>query len=187
MISLYRVFPWKPDSTESEPGGVFFVSRSKEGQGRHDLPDIDGILYCSLNPVSAIAEFIQGFRGQKISAIHLQRPDDLLVSIVHFELTVARKVINLDDPETLLKHNILPSQVMTRNRKITREIARRLYLTGAKGLLWPSSLESSWINASLFQMRVSGLLSVVGDIRPLSLDLPELEEASNILGISIYR
>jgi RES domain len=185
LISFHRVFPWNPKSPVSEPGGAFFIPRSKQGQGRHDLPDLDGVLYCSRHPVSAIAEFIQGFRGQRITAIHLERPDGLTVALVHFTLSVSRNLINLDDPDTLAKLKIPPSKIWTSDRRVTRDIARRLYLTGAKGLLWPSALESSWINASLFESRTSRFLSVVGKIRPLTLDLPDLLEAANILGVAI--
>jgi hypothetical protein len=185
LIALHRVFPWNPESHESEPGGAFFVPRSKQGQGRHDLPDLDGVLYCSLHPVSAIAEFIQGFRGQTISAIHLQRPDELTLSLANFELRDSNNIMNLDDPNTLVKHKILPSQIMTRDRSVTRAISRRLYVAGAGGLLWPSSLEFSWINASLFESRALPLLSVPAKILPLTLNLPELVEAAGILGVTI--
>jgi hypothetical protein len=61
---LYRVFPFMPSSTATDIGGALFVPRHRQGEGRHDNPEHYGALYATRIPESAVAEQLQGFRGQ---------------------------------------------------------------------------------------------------------------------------
>jgi len=183
-VNLYRTFPWDKSAGERDPGGVLYVPRDKQGPGRHDLPHLDGVLYCSLTPQSAVAEFIQGYRGKRLRKIHLQRPDNLVIALGQIALKETSLLLNLDDPEVLLKHKLRPSGILTHDRSITRALAERLYNAGATGLLWPSALEASWLNASIFVDRSRNLLSA-GKITPLQLTSTELIQAATWLNIEI--
>jgi hypothetical protein len=52
--TLYRVFPFHPDSSADKPGGALYVP--PQGAGRIDNPDLYTVLYLSDAPVGAIAE-----------------------------------------------------------------------------------------------------------------------------------
>lgn len=187
-LELFRIFPW--DKVTRNPfryGGPFFVPRSKQGSGRHDIPHLDGILYTSLELLSVFAEHIQGFRGTALRAEDLDRPDGLVNAVAQFRLEDESNLLNLDDPHVLSRYQIRPSQVMTRHRPTTRDLSQRLYNTGASGFLWPSSLESSWINASLYFQRVQSSLSLSSEIRPVSVEIPEFRAAAEVLGIKITK
>lgn len=159
------------------------MPRSKQGQGRYDVPKQDGVLYCSQQPISAIAELIQPFRGQTIGPAHLERPDHMIMALAHFRLAEPSRLPNLDDPKALVTLKIRPSQVLTHNRSTTRIIAERLFQNGSDGFLWPSALEASWINACLFASRVQSRLSLAGPIQPITLDLAEVVEAAKVIGV----
>ncbi len=182
-MDFYRVFPWNSKSQKSQHGHAFYIARSKQGQGRFDIPELDGVLYCSKDPVSAVAEFIQVFRGQAMMEAHFERPDGLINALACLQYPDSKKLIDLDDPYTLVRLNVRPSQFLTRNRQKTRAISQEVHRKKADGFLWPSALEASWINASLFESRVGSKLSLDQPIRPLSIDMPELQEAAAILGV----
>jgi hypothetical protein len=183
-VDLYRVFPFNPESLKYQPGHVFYVSQKKQGQGRFDIPELDGVLYCSRDSISAIAEFIQVFRGQSITSAHFERADGLTMAIANFQYPDSKKLINLDDPKTLVKFNIRPSHFLTRNRLKTKAVCQQIYKKTNDGFLWPSTLEGSWVNCCLFESRVRSKLSIT-TIRPLTLDMSELQEAAKILGVFI--
>lgn len=186
-MELYRVFPWSPGSKDVEFGGTFFLARDKQGQGRHDIPKLDGVFYCSQEAVSAVSEFIQAFRGQTLTEAHFERPDGLVMAIACFDLESSARLIHLDDPDVLAHLNIRPSRILTRNRDITRAMAERLYAEGNDGFLWPSALEASWINATLFESRVLKKLSITQPAKRLSLETPEVIEATTFLRITLAR
>lgn len=187
-LELFRIFPWDKGTRDPfHSGGAFFVPRSKQGPGRHDIPHLDGVLYTSVELLSVFAEHIQGFRGTALRAEDLQRPDGLVNAVAQFRLEDEPNLLNLDDPKILARYQIRPSQVMTRHRPTTRELSQRLYNTGVSGFLWPSSLESSWINASLYFERIKSSLSLISEIRPLSVQIPEFQAAAEVLGIEITK
>lgn len=184
-MDFYRVFPWDPNAKEGEIGGAFYTPRQKQGAGRHDLPHLDGVLYCSLTAQSALAEFIQVYRGRKIGKVHLRRPDKLVTGMVHFELRNAGQLLDLDDPHVLVRFKLRPSQIMTHDRSVTRSMAETLYASGTKGLLWPSALEASWINATLFAERCRASLTLMSNVAPVTLDMPEIIAAAAFLNVTI--
>jgi hypothetical protein len=184
-VDFYRVFPFNPQSQKFQPGHAFHISRAKQGQGRFDIPELDGVMYCSRNPVSAIAEFIQFFRGQTITASHFERPDGLIIALAEFQYPDSKKLIDLDDPTTLAKLNIHPSQFLTHDRYKTKEVSKGIFRKMVYGFMWPSTLEASWTNACLFESRVRKKLSLNQPVRALSLDMPELREAAKILGVFV--
>ena len=184
-MDFYRIFPFNPASQKFQPGHALHVSRSKQGQGRFDIPQLDGVLYCSRDPISTIAEFIQVFRGQLITSAHFERPDGIIIAIANFQYPDSKKLIDLDDPKTLVSYKIRPSHFLTRNRVKTKAVCQQIYKKAMDGFLWPSTLEASWVNCCLFDSRVRSKLSINSPIRPLSLNMPEVKEAAKIFGVSI--
>jgi len=184
-VILYRVFPWDKASTGSGLGGPLYVPRAAQGQGRHDLPSRDGVLYSSKSPVSAIAEWIQMFRTRPLRSVHFGPTHGLVRALARLELPDTVSLVDLDDPRVLVEHSIKPSELMTHARQMTQKWTARLYGQGHPGFFWPSTLESQWINATLFETRVRDHLKLVGQSQGLTTDMPEVRQAAAALGMEI--
>jgi RES domain len=187
-LEFYRVFDWDGHSSGDEPGGPLYVPRDQQRQGRHDIPDHDGILYACASQIGAIAEVLQGFRGseESIGDDDFKRPGGLVQAWSTFELSDSAALIDLDDPVQLAQRSIRPSQMATsKNRDTTRAISLRLYEEGTDGFLWWSVLEGSWINVSLFQSRVLPKLTLKAPPEVLSTQLPALQQAASVLDFSL--
>lgn len=113
------------------------------------------------------------------------RPDGTRRALAHLRLERADRLIDLDDSRTLVAHHLRPSEVATSQRTVTQRIAGALYDEGAVGLLWWSTLESSWTNTTLFAERVRSSVALVEHPTPLTTALPELRQASEHLGIDV--
>jgi hypothetical protein len=179
---LYRVFPAVPGAATSDPGGPLHVPRFDQGGGRHDNPDVYGALYASRLPVAPVAERIKDLRARSISDGHLSR-DGARLALVAIDDTGLGSVVDLDDPRTLVERSLRPSTVATGVRDVTQTIALSLYREGMGGLEWWSTIEASWINVTLFEDRVAGRLTVIGEPEPLTLDHPAVREAAEAVGV----
>jgi RES domain len=177
---LFRVFGWLPD-TVPEP---LQVPRDRQGGGRHDDPDRYTAVYLAREAVGAVAEAIQAFRGQELTAAALVRPDGARRSLATLDDSDLPPVVDLDDPAILVARDLRPSRVATGTRTITQGIARAIFDGDAAGLSWWSTLESSWTNVTLFRERLPGLPPVL-DATPLTLDHPALVEAAERLGVRL--
>jgi hypothetical protein len=155
-----------------------------QGYGRHDNPDLYGCLYAAEDAVSAIAEPLAAFRGAgPLTAsmlMHLGRP----LALAELELPEDAAVVDLDDPEVLVTERLRPSRIATRTRTVTQELAADLYRAhpDALGLRWWSTLESSWINWTLFDRAADAL--TVTEVSELRIDDPTVREAAALLGLT---
>jgi hypothetical protein len=182
---LYRVFPWRP-GTDPRP---LDVPRDRQGRGRHDSPDDYTALYLARDPVAAIAERIQGFRGQTLTPGVFERADgraDALAELDDEGLATAGRLVDLDDPAELLAAGLRPSRVATGDRPTTQAIARRYFADGAVGLSWWSTLEAAWTNVTLYAERAAAALEVV-DVRLLGPFDPSVVAAADRLGVGLPR
>ncbi len=177
---LFRVFGWPPGS-DPEP---LRVPRDRQGGGRHDDPDRYTAWYLAGEPVSAIAEVIQVFRGQELTAGALIRPDGTRRALATLDDGDVPPLVDLDDPAVLLERHLRPSTVATGVRRTTQRLAAAAFDDGAVGLSWWSALEASWTNMTLFAERLEGPLPVL-DAVPLALDQPALIEAAERLGVRL--
>jgi hypothetical protein len=182
---LYRVFPYLDRAAPEAPGGPLHVPRARQGSGRHDNPDLYGALYCARDPLSAVAERIQAFRGQVLTGRELARPDGSRLALAALDDSGLTGVVDLDDPAELVRLGVRPSQVATRARARTQALARRIHATGAPGLSWWSVLEASWINLTLFAERCAGALAPAGEPEPLKTSHPLVVEAAALLGVAL--
>ncbi|MGH8937074.1 MAG: RES family NAD+ phosphorylase [Acidimicrobiia bacterium] len=184
---LYRVFPSRAGATPTEEGGALYVPRARQGSGRHDNPDHYGALYAARSPESAIAERVQGFRGQPLTGADLRLADGRRWALGAIDEARLSPLVDLDDPSQLAHRRLRPSMVATRDRSTTREIARAIFAEGLPGFSWWSTLESSWTNVTLFAEVAVPHLEVIGDPEPLSIGLPALRSAADLLGITVRR
>lgn len=184
-MQLFRVIHWDGRSLGRRGAGPLFVPRRHQGAGRHDAPDAYGAWYCTTAPVAAIAERIQGLRGQTLTDDDFRRLGQLTLALVSLTLDPTATLVDLDDPAQLVARGWRPSQVATRQRAITQQMARRIFDEGASGLRWWSTLSAEWTNVTLFHERALAAVTVAGPPRPLSVAMPEVRHAAEDLGVRI--
>jgi hypothetical protein len=179
---LYRAFPRIRGAAPGEPGGPLFVPRLEQRRGRHDNPDTYGALYLSRVPESPIAEVLREYVARGAPPRPLFR-EGQPIGLATIDDSALEDLVDLDDPRVLLERELRPSGVATRMRRQTQRMARSIYADGVAGFEWWSTIEGSWINVTLFQERVAGRLTVVGEPEPLTLDHPAVREAAEAVGV----
>jgi hypothetical protein len=134
--------------------------------------------------VSCVAEQLAAFRGQRLTPSLLRRRG-LPLALAEVALSDDAVLVDLDDPAVLRRERLRPSRVATRERSITQPKALELYRRHGQsaGLLWWSTWEATWANATLFD-RAAPALRLVG-VRELTLADPALVEAAELFGLRI--
>lgn len=181
---LYRLFAWDPAADASSPGGALFNPRAQQGSGRHDNPHLYGALYTARVEVSAVAEWLAGFRGQSLTAGDFARTDGRRWALVGLDDAALRRIVDLDDPAELASRRLRPSTVATRMRSTTQGVAEALFGEGIPGFGWWSTLEASWPNVTLFVERAIGALNVADGPREVAIHDPVVAAAATI-GVTI--
>jgi hypothetical protein len=182
-LILHRVYPRDPRAAPTEPGGSLFWPRGLQGYGRHDNPELYACIYASEARVSAVAEALAPFRGAgEVGDAMLERNGRPL-AVAAIELPDELPLIDLDDPQTLAGEALRSSQVATRRRSLTQAQAAALFEKHeqAAGLRWWSSLESLWINVTLFDRAASAVAA--GLLEPLTTESEPVQEAASVLGL----
>ena len=180
---LYRAFPHRPGAVPTEEGGPLWVPRERQGVSRHDNPDHYGALYVSRDAVSAVAERIQAFRGQRLTDFDLRHADGSGLALAAIDDSAVPYLVDLDDPRMLVKRELRPSHVATGVRRVTQAIALDLFREGAHGFSWWSVLEASWRNVTLFAERCTDLLRIETEPEPLGVEHPALRAAAGAIGV----
>ena len=182
------MFWWDGRSVGDGHGGPLYVPKRLQRSGRrgsrHNLPDLDGVLYCSMQAVSAVAEALKPFTRQSISDRDFQNSKEPLRRAVACIEYSGPGLPDLGDPAVLAARGWQISAVTSLERATSQGIARVLFAEGYHGLIWPSVLNPEWRNVTLFESRVLGRMSVKGAIAPLALDYPAVQEACSYLGIA---
>jgi hypothetical protein len=182
-LRLWRVLPWDGRARPRDAGGALWFPRPFQGSGRHDNPDRYGCLYVSEDPASAVAEALAPFRGTgELTPAMLERAGQPL-ALVAIDLPDETRILDLDEPRVLRAERLRPSAVATRRRTVTQEYAARLHEAheNAAGLRWWSTLESSWINVTLFD-RAKRLRA--GAAETLTPEHAAVAEAAELLGLA---
>lgn len=183
-MRLWRALPLDSGAKDREAGGPLWFPRLQQGGGRHDNPDLYGCLYVAEEAVSCVAELLAPFRGTgKLLPSMLVRYGKPL-ALASLELEDGVTIVDLDDPSTLIATGLRPSQVATRRRAATQRQAAEVYETHpeAVAIRWWSTLESSWINWTLFD-RADATLGV-GEVAELTIEHPVVHEAAELLGLA---
>lgn len=183
-MKVFRTFIYDEKQSDIEDkGGSLYVPKEYQGSGRHDISG-EGIFYCALERISAVAERLQSFRCHKLDNEDFKRRGGMVVALVKYELD-SNNIIDLRAPGQLKKINALPSQIATHDRKITQSLAKAIYAKGWDGLLWWSAIEAKWSNASLFSSRIKDKIKVAGEIEILSIEHQTVKEAAKMINIII--
>lgn len=181
---LWRLLPWQPSVPPTNPGGALWFPRELQGAGRHDNPDRYGCLYVGESPVSVLAEALAPFRGTGALTSGMLVRGGVPLSLAQLELHDGARLIDLDDPSSLLDAELRPSEVATSIRTTTQSYALRLFDAHPElvGLRWWSTIEASLINLTLFDRIVSALKVI--DIASPTLDHPAVRDAAELLGLA---
>jgi RES domain-containing protein len=184
-LILYRVFPRERRAAAAEPGGPLWWPKGLQGGGRHDNPDLYACIYASETRVSPIAERLAPFRGTGDLQPEMLLSSGRPLALATLSLPDGAELVDLDDPRSLVRERLRPSEVATRERPITQTQAVRLYERhpDASGLRWWSSLESRWINITLFD-RSARELAVEG-VQQLDLEDEAVQDAADFLGLAV--
>ncbi len=140
-------------------------------------------MYVSEEPLSAIVEQLAPFRGT--GALHESMLNRLgrRLALVRLESPDSLRLVDLDDPATLGAEKLRPSQVATSRRAMTQAQAASIFQGPGDpaGLRWWSTLESSWINATLFHRATQKLR--LGSVEVLTPEDPLVREACRFIGL----
>ena len=180
---LYRAFARRDGSAVHEPGGALFVPRWSQGAGRHDNPYEYGTLYTSRDAESAVAEYLQFFRGQRVSGADLRFADGRVLCLAEIDDADLPALPDLDDPEELAGRELRPSRVATGDRDTTQALAMDLHSGGVPGFSWWSTIEAAWVNVTLFAERALDALRSPGPPERLTTGHPSVRAAAERLGI----
>ena len=194
---MWRVFPFTngparpaggPARLTSGParrqGGPLWFPRLYQGGGRHDNPGQYGVLYLAEDEVAALVEALAPFRGTGPLTQGLLRRAGRPLAMAEVVFAGLAALIDLDDPAVLVDEGLRPSEVATRQRRVTQSQALALYHRHpeAAGLRWWSTFEATWAQVSVFD-RAEGLLRLVGT-QLLALDQPAVRQAATFLGLA---
>jgi hypothetical protein len=108
----------------------------------------------------------------------LRRPSGEALSLASYDDGDRVTVCDLDDPAMLLSLGLRPSNVVSRDRTITRDWSRRIYQTRSySGISWWSSYDPQWRSFGIWSTSSLSL----ADIRELSLSDADLLEAARVI------
>jgi hypothetical protein len=128
--------------------------------------------------VHAVAEKLQRFRGQRVDRKDLIESGKPLALV---ECHLAKlKLADLCDPRILLKHDIAPDVLASRDVTKTQRVAVALNKEGYEGLRWWSALSGDWHTIVVFEGKIE-----YGAPEPLALNHPAVQDASVALGIRL--
>lgn len=185
--TLWRVFPWGPESDPGTPFSPEFLPE-QSGQGRFDLPArLDASSwYFAETAEHAVAEKLQDLRNRTLR-------DDFLFErghrLAHSAVEVAGRydrVADLCDPVELLDRSVAPDRLASRNRTVTQGIAERMYGDAdLSGFRWWSALFGDWHTVVLFSDRVPASALNFSPPVPLHLDTDAVVRAAGALGIEL--
>lgn len=182
-MKLYRVFTKIPASDAiREFGGPLYVPREFQGNGRHDIPD-DGIIYCALDAVSAIAENIKGFINLTINNDDFKRKGKAVQALAEMAMT-GERLIDLRDAKEMVKTKTGPMAIATHDREITKGLCKMIYDKQVDGFIWWSTIEAKWSNVTLFESRVKNKIQVQ-KIIPLTTAMADVKKAAKLLQIKL--
>lgn len=179
---LWRVFPWDQGAAPGAPYSASFVP-PRQGAGRFDLPDA-AVLYLAESPEHAVAERIQGWRGQQLEPFDLtDGVHPLALVAVTLPASVGAALADCCDPAVLVQLGVRPDELASRDLARTRAIALVIGERGHTGLRWWSSLGGDWHTVVLFMDRVETAGLTWGEPERLTVEHVTVEAACALLGI----
>lgn len=186
-MKLWRVFPWDKAASAGEPYSTSFVPGGQVS-GRFDLGGRPPILHLAESPTHVVGEKMQRYRGQVLEQSELRefgRP--LALAEVSLTLPDPSAIADLCDPSELLRFRCRPDELMSRVVARTQAVSRRLHDSGLAGFRLWSALSGDWHSTILYLDRVEPGSIAFSNPYELELTTPAVQEAAQLLAISIRR
>jgi hypothetical protein len=160
---------------------------SGQGSGRFDLAGrAAGVLYLAETPDHAIAEVLQGIRGQSADVADLLRwGRRIALSRIELAGEASAGIADLCDPEVLVRYRIAPDRIASLDRGKTQRIALDLLERGHAGLRWWSAFGGDWHGVVLFREALTARAVRFGEPQYLTFDHPALREAAVTLDVRL--
>lgn len=176
MARYFRCCWYDPRTRRrDQPGHPLYVY-PRQGAGRVDDPEHEYlVLYVAADPAGCVAEVFGDFA---IWTPDLLAPPPHLPTatraVVTYELDA--RICDLDDPRTLARFRLKPSDVVSHDRRRTQAWARRVFETGTHdGVSWWSRRDPRWTSVGLWSYAAAKVV----DVTPLTdLDHPAVVDAA---------
>lgn len=171
---------------DGQPFSPSFVPPN-QGSGRFDLPGRPaGVLYLAETQDHAVAELIQGLRGNVLEAEDLTRWNRPLALVsVQVDDQVIANVADLCDPASLVSLGVRPDTLAARERAVTQSLSQTVFDSGYSGLRWWSAFIGEWHSTVLFLETLGSKALVYGEPEVLDLNHSAVREAAAILDIVV--
>lgn len=173
-MKLHRVYPFQEGVTLNDQGGALFVSAIST-HGRLDNPELYGVLYASTDPHAAIAAvFARLPIWRRATFVHATGRPYVLAT---YDAPDDLALFELNDVDALRSIGVTrPTDVVSRDRDITRVWARTIFERGAfAGARWWSSDNADWTLLGLWDYSTLGLAQPV---EVLTADGPLVRDAA---------
>ena len=181
-MKAYRIAPWDPSSGPKQLFQGLATVRAGQQSGRWDNSRLYGALYLALSQAGAVAEVLGN---------HTEWTDDLFdvpslglrrhLLTIEIDDAVVEGIIDVDDARFLADRGLRPSEVAGRARTRTRTLAADLFAEGATGIRFWSYYRPEWTNVALFVPPVTPSGVHVTATEEMTLDLPGVAAASEML------
>jgi hypothetical protein len=181
-VRLYRIFPYLASAAVDEPGGAFYLPPG--GKNRADSPTgAYRCLYAGDDPSGAIAEAFGRFTIWDRDVLEANPAAPVLpgsrFALATYELRAGYDLCDLDDARRLVDLSLRPSEVVTRDRKVTQRWAQAIQAAGSHhGLAWWSYYDARWKSVAVWTIQA---LALLGTPRILKLTDDEVMKAATII------
>lgn len=129
---VYRVFPHLPSARAGQPGHPLYEHRPQRG-GRIDHPDYR-VWYVSRLAEAACGESFGNLARWDASMLEFPQLPGARRALGIFELPDELRILDLDDPNQLVRLGLRPTQVVTRNLAVTQAWGHRIWSEQGAGM-----------------------------------------------------
>lgn len=133
----YRVFPHVPGARSSHPGHALYLP--EQGAGRFDNPDLYRARYLALDPTTAVIERFAGLAWWTAAIFRVPGLAGAAHKLAAIRVPDSVDLADLDDPRALVSLRSRPTAVMSADRAVTQQLARRVHQRGGDGIRWWST------------------------------------------------
>lgn len=174
-MRLYRVFPHDPSAVPSAPGGALYVPPSS-GLGRIDNPEEYDAFYLAGIEEAAVAESFGNLAVWRDESF-VEAGRNVRYALAAYDLSKEARLFDFNDVEALQSLGVRrPTQVITRDRRSTQELALRIYRRRRfAGVTWWSYYNPDWPICGLWNV---AQLRLLGEPMALSATAPAVQRAA---------
>lgn len=178
---VYRVFPHLPAAAAGQPGHPLYEHRPQHG-GRIDHPDYF-VWYLSRHAEAACGESFGNLARWDASMFEFPRLPGARRALGVFSLPDDLAVCDLDDPAQLVRLGLRPTQVVARNRPVTRAWGHRIWSeTEPDGATHTWQAISWWsYHRPLWTVLASWVRPELDHVEPLDLQHAAIRDAATTL------